>query len=221
MMRGMETAAPRSRFLALGDSYTIGEAVRPEESWPRQLAAMLRERRIDVADPEIVARTGWTTEELFDAIRMREDIFSARAPWDLVTLLIGVNDQYRGVLPETYREWLHGVLDAATSFESGADSLIVLSLPDWSVTPFADSRDRAAISGTIDAFNEINRSEAAAAGAAWLDITGSSRRGADDLALLAGDGLHPSGAMYREWAELVLPLAIEILGRKGGGSAAL
>ena len=215
----MQVAPKRPRFLALGDSYTIGEGVRPEESWPWQLAARLRERGAEVSDPEIVARTGWTTEELFEEIRMRADIVSAHAPWDLVTILIGVNDQYRGVLPETYRESLRLVLYEATAFGVSAESVLVITIPDWSVTPFADQRDRDAIRGAIEAFNLVNREEALAAGATWLDITALTRRAGEDLSLVGEDGLHPTGPMYRRWAELILPSTLAILAKSGRGVA--
>lgn len=215
----MQDPPSRPRFLALGDSYTIGEGVRPEESWPWQLAARLRESGVPSADPEIVARTGWTAEELYEEIRMRADIFSAHAPWDLVTILIGVNDQYRGHLPETYRGWLQSVLEEAVGFGSGVESVLVLSIPDWSVTPFADQRDREAIRVAIEEFNLVTREEAEAAGATWLDITGLTGEAADDLSLVGEDGLHPTGPMYRRWAELILPAALEILAKSGRGVA--
>ena len=216
----MRKGRRRPSFLALGDSYTLGEGVRPEQSWPWQLAAALRERGADVADPEIIARDGWTSEELLEAVHMRKDIFTARAPWDLVTLLIGVNDQYRGLLPESYRENFRLILDAAIASAGGEDSVIVISIPDWSATPFADSRDRSAISGAIDAFNEVNREEAEAAGAVWIDVAPASRLAADDLGLIAEDGLHPSPSMYREWTELILPAALGVMRARAGGSIA-
>lgn len=220
MIYGMQNAPRRPRFLALGDSYTLGEGVRPEESWPWRLVSRLRERGVDIEDPEVVARTGWTSEELLEAVRMRKDIFSARAPWDLVTVLIGVNDQYRGFIPEAYRDHLREILDTAVESSTGPDSVIVISIPDWSVTPFADSRDRAAIAAAIDVLNEVNREEAAAAGSVWIDVAPASRRAGDDLSLIAEDGLHPAPAMYREWTELILPAASEVLRARAGGSVA-
>ncbi|HEY0593078.1 MAG TPA: SGNH/GDSL hydrolase family protein [Thermoanaerobaculia bacterium] len=215
----MQDPPSRPRFLALGDSYTIGEGVRPEESWPWQLALRLRDHGVPVGDPEIVARTGWTSEELYEEIRMRADIFSAHAPWDLVTILIGVNDQYRGLLPEDYRGWLAMILDEAVAFGSSAESVLVISIPDWSVTPFADQRDRDAIRAAIERFNEVNREEAETAGAGWLDITRLSRSAGEDLSLVGEDGLHPTGPMYRRWADLILPAALEILAKSGRGVA--
>ncbi|MBE0610802.1 MAG: SGNH/GDSL hydrolase family protein [Dehalococcoidia bacterium] len=194
-----------ARFLALGDSYTIGESVDAEERWPVQLAAMLRERGIDVAEPEIVATTGWTTDELASAIVEREP----RGPYGLVSLLIGVNNQYRGQLLEEYRNQFYGLLEQAIAFAGDEPGrVLVLSIPDWGVTPFADGRDRDQIAREIDAFNAVNRDESASAGARYVDVTPISRMAASDRRLVAEDGLHPSGLTYRAWAELALPGAL-------------
>lgn len=194
-----------ARFLALGDSYTIGESVSPEERWPGQLAAMLRERGIDVAEPEIVATTGWTTDELAAAIAENQP----RGPFELVSLLIGVNNQYRGRPLEEYREQFRGLLDQAIAFAADEPGrVLVLSIPDWSVTPYAVGRDRAQIAREIDAFNRVNRDEAVRAGARYVDVTPISRMAAFNVALVAEDGLHPSGLMYRSWAELALTGAL-------------
>jgi lysophospholipase L1-like esterase len=197
------------RFLALGDSYTIGEAVASRERWPEQLAAMLRERGVEVEEMEIVAKTGWTTDELAAAIDAARPV----GPFDLVSLLVGVNNQYRGRAVEEYRGEFRRLLDRALDFAGGAVSrVVVLSIPDWGVTRFAGGRDRAQIAREIDAFNAVNRSEALAAGARYVDVTPTSREAATDAGLIASDGLHPSGAMYRRWAELVLPEAMAALG---------
>lgn len=197
-----------ARFLALGDSYTIGESVDPEERWPVQLAAMLRERGIDVAEAEIVATTGWTTDDLASAIVEREP----RGPYGLVSLLIGVNNQYRGQPLEEYRRQFRGLLEQAITFAGDEPGrVLVLSIPDWGVTPFAEGRDQGQIASDIDAFNAANRDESASAGARYLDITPISRMAASDRRLVARDGLHPSGLMYRAWAELALPGALAAL----------
>lgn len=199
-----------SRFLALGDSYTIGEGVAPAARWPALLVQALRDRGAPAADPVIIATTGWTTDEL-DA-----GITAARltGPFDLVSLLIGVNDQYRGRSVSDYRLRFAGLLQRAVDFAGGAhDHVIVLSIPDWGVTPFADGRDRAAIAQEIDAFNAVNRSEADRVGVRYVDVTLSTRIAAGDPAMVAADGLHPSAAMYAEWCKLVLPLALAALHR--------
>ena len=207
--------AAEVRILALGDSYTIGESVAEDERWPVRLAAMLRARGVPVVEPTIVARTGWTTDELssgIDAVRP-----APAGPYDLVTLLIGVNNQYRGRTADEYRQQFHALLARAIAFAGSQPSrVIVLSIPDWGVTPFAkrdQGRDRAGIASEIDAFNAINRDEAARAGARYVDVTPISRRAATEPGLVARDGLHPSAAMYAEWARLALGVTMAALGR--------
>jgi lysophospholipase L1-like esterase len=196
------------RFLALGDSYTIGESVAAAERWPAQLAALLRGRGLALEDPLIIAATGWTTDELSQGI----DHAAPRGPFDLVSLLIGVNNQYRGRALDEYQAQFTALLQRALDFAGGrAARVLVLSIPDWGVTPFAAGRDRAAIAATIDAFNAVNRAAAARAGARYVDVTPVSRQAAQNPALIAGDGLHPSGQMYTAWAELALPEALEAL----------
>jgi lysophospholipase L1-like esterase len=203
--------APRRapRYLALGDSYTIGEGVEPGERWPARLTGLLRGHGVPMEDPVIIARTGWTTEELAAVIERAVP----RGPFALVTLLAGVNDQYRGGEVERYRERFAALLRRAITFAEGTPArVIVLSIPDWSVTPFALGRDRDAIAKAIDRFNQANREEAARAGARYVDLTALSREAARDRNLIAADGLHPSGRMHDSWAELALPVALEALG---------
>lgn len=201
-----------TRFLALGDSYTIGESVDPAERWPVQLAGMLRVQGIDVADPEIIATTGWTTDELAAAIVEQQP----QGPYGLVSLLIGVNNQYRGRPIDEYRDQFRELLLQAIVFAgSDARKVIVLSIPDWGVTPFAEGRDRPEIARDINAFNAVNRSETENFGAHYIDVTPISRRAAADHSLVAPDGLHPSGAMYREWAELAIYPALLALESPG------
>ena len=191
-------------FLALGDSYTIGESVTPEARWPVVLAAQLRQAGLDVAEPDIVARTGLTTDELDARIEMTE----LRSKYELVTLLIGVNNQFRGRPLDEYRKQFRKLLHEACRFAGGhASRVIVVSIPDWGVTPFAANRDRAAIAAGIDAFNAINRDEAKRVNAHWVDVTPISRQAAIDPKLVADDGLHPSASMYRLWVEQILPVA--------------
>jgi lysophospholipase L1-like esterase len=187
------------RYLALGDSYTIGEGVEDGERWPALLAAMLRARGIAVADPEIVARTGWTTDELDAAI----DQAAPRGPYALVSLLIGVNDQYRGGAESIYREQFTGLLRRAIGFAGGdASRVVVLSIPD-----------RGRIASEIDAFNAAAREVTAELGARRVDVTPASREAGSDPAMLVADGLHPSSRQYARWAELALPAAVAALGR--------
>ena len=192
-----EPARPNTRYLALGDSYPIGESVPASERFPVQLA-----RELNIPEPQIIAKTGWTTDELNAAI----DAANPQGPFDLVTLLIGVNNQYRGRDAEQYRGEFAALLQRAIGFAGGnAQKVIVVSIPDWGVTPFAADRDRAKIAMEIDRYNAINREEAARAGAKYVDITPISR--GTDAALIAGDGLHPSGKQYTEWVRLIAPLA--------------
>ena len=200
--------AGEMRFLALGDSYTIGEGVPEAERWPARLAELLRARGVPIGEPEIIARTGWTTDELSAAI----DDADPRGPYALVTLLIGVNNQYRGRGADEYRAELAGLLSRAVGFAGGdASRVVVLSIPDWGVTPFAEGRDRARIAAEIDAYNAASRDEAARAGARYVDVTPQTRAAGADPAFLVSDGLHPSGRSYAEWARLALPAVLEVL----------
>lgn len=198
---------PSIRYLALGDSYTIGESVPESDRWPNQLAAMLSNngKQIEVT---IVARTGWTTSELWQGIQA----VGPQGSFDMVSLLIGVNNQYRGYDINEYREEFRFLLGKAVGYAGGdADRVIVLSIPDWGVTPFAEGRDGGEIAAQIDAFNAVNLEESQKAGVHYVDVTPVSRVAVNDPGLIAGDGLHPSGKMYAEWARLALPIALKIL----------
>ncbi|MCC7247236.1 MAG: SGNH/GDSL hydrolase family protein [Lysobacter sp.] len=251
----MPAMTARISYLALGDSYTIGEGVAPEGRWPAQLAAALRERGIAIDDPRIVARTGWTTDELSAAIdaefggaharsesdgvdrdgsdgdeaardeqhrdeknrhektlehRSRE----ARPTFGLVTLLIGVNNQYRVRSVDDYGEQFEALLERAIGFADGrADRTLVLAIPDWGVTPFAaqSGRDTARIAHELDAYNTAARAICERRGVAFVDIAPISRaRGAEEK-MLVNDGLHPSVAMYALWSDVALPVATHLL----------
>jgi lysophospholipase L1-like esterase len=204
LMLAITSKPPAPRVLALGDSYTIGESVAVAGRWPNQLARALRAKGIAVADPEIIAKTGWTTDELSSAI----DAAKPRGPYALVTLLIGVNNQYRGRDAEQYRKEFVALLQRAIGFAGGDPKrVVVVSIPDWGVTPFAEGRDRAKIGAEIDHFNAIAREETKRAGAHFADITPGSRHAATDSALIAPDGLHPSAVMYAQWVTVILPEA--------------
>ena len=198
---------PVFRYLALGDSYTIGESVPEGERWPNQLAKRLETESVPV-DVTIIARTGWTTEELWKGMQATE----IQPPYDLVSLLIGVNNQYRGYDIKEYREQFVFLLNKSIEYTGGdPNRVIVLSIPDWGATPFASSRDQEQIGSEIDEFNLVNREESEKAGAHYVDITPISRQVDNDPALVAPDGLHPSGEMYTMWVEKVLPVAQEVL----------
>lgn len=186
-------------YLALGDSYTIGEAVEQESSFPYQLAAELKAQNVLLASPKIIAKTGWTTDELQSAIEAE----NVTQKFDIVTLLIGVNNQYRGSSPATYRKEFKELLQTAIGYANGIKKhVFVVSIPDWGVTPFGkgSGKDIQTIAKEIDAFNAINKEETLALGISYTDITPASRNAATDLALVASDGLHPSGKMYAAWA---------------------
>lgn len=198
---------PPLRYLALGDSYTIGESVPEANRWPNQLADLLATQGKQT-DITIIARTGWTTDELWQGIQEQE----VTPPYDLVSLLIGVNNQYRGYDLDEYRKQFNFLLKKSIEY-AGRDPrrVIVLSIPDWSVTPFAWGRDIKQIAADIDAFNAVNRKESKKAKVHYVDVTPLSREADPDKSLIAGDGLHPSGKMYAEWAKLVLPEALKAL----------
>lgn len=200
-----------ARFLALGDSYTIGESVASDQRWPVQLVRALRTEDVEIRKPRIIARTGWTTDELADAVQAAE--FEHR--FDLVSLMIGVNNQYRGRGVDNYRDELDQLIERAIRLAGGAsDRVIVISIPDWGVTPFARKDERGAdrIAQEIDAFNEVARELAKDHGTRYVDVTDISREVADDILLVANDGLHPSPQQYRRWTKRILPVAREILG---------
>lgn len=198
---------PVVRYLALGDSYTIGESVPEAERWPNQLSDFLAVEGIRT-EVTMIARTGWTTDELWEAIQARE----IRPPYDLVSLLIGVNNQYRGYDIDKYRDEFVFLLTKSIEY-AGDDRnrVIVLSIPDWGVTPFARGRDTTQIANEIDAFNAVNREESYKAKVHYVDVTPISRQAVNDPSLIASDGLHPSGKMYAAWAQLALPTAVEIM----------
>jgi lysophospholipase L1-like esterase len=195
-------------FLALGDSYTIGESVSGQERWPVQLAETLTQQGHTTASPLIIARTGWTTDELMAGI----NVATIDPPYHLVSLLVGVNNQYRGWDIEEFRGEFTSLLDRAVEF-AGDDpaKVFVVSIPDWGVTPFAEGRDREQIALEIDAFNNVKKEETEKRGILFIDITDISRLAEKDSSLLAADGLHPSGKMYALWVERISPSIVDKL----------
>ncbi len=192
------------RFLALGDSYTIGEGVAPSERWPVRLARLLLELGLEPLETTIIAQTGWTTADLQAGI----DAAHPTGDFDLVSLLIGVNNQYRGLSQLAYRQEFISLLQQSVNYAGNRPSrVIVLSIPDWGVTPFAGGRDRTAIAREIDLFNTVNRQESGRLRVNYVDVTEISRQAEGNPSLIAGDGLHPSGRMYAQWADKVLPVA--------------
>jgi len=185
-------------YLALGDSYTIGEAVPIAESFPYQTIQLLRNAGYDFYAAEIIAKTGWTTNELLEAIT--GTIFST--PYDFVSLLAGVNNQYRGMSIDDYTNSFETLLKNAISFaDKRNDHVFVLSIPDWGVTPFAKDRDTIFISAEIDRFNEVNKQLSHQYNVDYINITEETRKAVADETLLAADKLHPTGKTYAAWAK--------------------
>lgn len=201
-----------ARYLALGDSYTIGEGIAPEDRWPTRLTDALRADGIAIDAPQIIATTGWTTDELDAGI----DAASPRGRFDLVSLLVGVNDQYRGRDVATYAPAFEALLRRAVAFAGGdAGRVMVLAIPDWGVTPFGahSGRDTDAIARELDAYNATAAAICAASGVAFVDIAPLSRARGGETGMLADDGLHPSAVLHAEWARLALPVARTVLSR--------
>lgn len=199
LMSTMETNAQKTlSYLALGDSYTIGESLPLEDNFPHQTVALLRKKGISMAAPEIVAKTGWTTDELMDAISKR----SLNSSYNYVSLLIGVNNQYRGRDIATYQKEFEQLLLQAIQFAGGKpEHVFVLSIPDWGATPFAEGRDRVKIASEIDHYNATNKKIAEENKIHYIEITAGTREAKKDLSLVANDKLHPSKKEYARWAE--------------------
>ena len=209
-MSGATRAGEPLRYLALGDSYSIGEGVEEAGRWPVQLAARLRADGIELAPPRIIAQTGWTTDELEAAMDAAEPL----GRWDVVSLLIGVNNQYRGRDVASFEADFRRLLDRAIRLADGrAERVLVLAIPDWGVTPFAEGRDRTRIAAELDAYNAAIREQSRLRDVAFIDIAPVSRQRGAEAAMLAGDGLHPSAALYALWTAAALPVARERLAR--------
>lgn len=190
-------------YLALGDSYTIGEAVPASESFPFQLKEALVKLGHPIESPTIIAKTGWTTDELQAAIAAE----TLHPPYDLVTLLIGVNNQYRGYPMHSYQLEFRNLLEQAIAFAGGKNQHVrVLSIPDWGLTPFAQQEGRivAQVAQEIDAYNSLAQKIADQLGVQFIDITTHSRLANADGSLLASDGLHPSAKMYAHWVQQLI-----------------
>ena len=187
------------RFLALGDSYTIGASVPPEDRWPQQLYDSLVRRGYDTEGLTIIARSGWTTDDLEEGISNQ----NPPSDYNLVSLLIGVNDQYQGFDTGWYKPRFEKLLLKAIELAGGnINAVFVLSIPDYAYTPFGNGSR--SISEEIDAFNNVNASIAQSYDIAYFDITPISREGLAKPGLVAQDGLHPSGLMYSKWVSMIL-----------------
>ena len=192
--------SPNFSYLALGDSYTVGEGVPLYQSYPYQAVQLLRSWGKMFHAPEIVARSGWTTSELASQV----DHTILNTGYDFVSLLIGVNNQYRGQLPNIYSLEFEELLARSVSLAGERPSgVFVLSIPDWSLTPFANSLDKTRISSEIAKFNDINYSVSEKHKVNYVDITSGSSERSEDISFITSDGLHPSGKAYKRWASLL------------------
>lgn len=191
-------------YLALGDSYTVGEQVPSSENSPNQVAVMMKNDSTDFRLERIIAKTGWTTDELEAGIIASNEAEPLRTFYDFVSLLIGVNNQYRGRTIDNYKSEFEGLLKKAIRFAGNRpERVVVLSIPDWGVTPFAAGRDRQQIAREIDAYNASNKEICDRYNIYYINITPWTREAASDHSLLAADGLHPSGKEYKRWAQKI------------------
>lgn len=192
-------------YLALGDSYTIGQSVPETDRWPVQLAQLSGGQ---IQRPDIIAQTGWTTADLQQAIATSGN----QKTYELVSLLIGVNNQFQGLPLVRFRTEFRQLLQTAIRFAGNRPGRVfVLSIPDWGQSPMGRNYDRARISREIDQFNEAAEAECRAAGVAFVGITDLTRRAANDPAQFAADGLHYSGPQMQQWAARALPVAQGLL----------
>ena len=198
---GCSDISNKIKYLALGDSYTIGEGVEVGERWPNQLALRLEEKYNSLVDLEIIAKTGFTSAELLDTINK----INISKDHDFVSLLIGVNNQYRNLDMVLFQKELNILMDKAISFASGNnEKVFVLSIPDWGITPFGLIKKRSNISEEIDAYNKLVCEISSYKEIQYFNITDISRKVNEIDNLLTGDGLHPSPLMYSMWVDKVI-----------------
>ncbi|MDA8589049.1 SGNH/GDSL hydrolase family protein [Flavobacteriaceae bacterium] len=185
-------------YLALGDSYTIGESVKESERWPVQLYKSLKNK---ISYPTIIAKSGWTTDQLIDTLNKTKF-----KNYDFVSLLIGVNNQYRGRSIESFKKDFIELLERSIKYTNGKkERVFVVSIPDWGVTPFANGKDRNIIEKEINEFNNIISEECSINEIKFFDVTQNSRTALQNKSLIAEDGLHPSKKMYKQWVKIIKP----------------
>ena len=203
-----EDSAYATSYLALGDSYTIGQSVPHKERYPFQTVDLLSKAGYKMRSAEIIATSGWTTADLMDAVKEK----SITQTYDLVSLLIGVNNQYQGRSLAEYRTQFTFLLKKSIKLSGNRPGRVfVLSIPDYSVTPFARNSDRSQIAREIDMFNRENKRIAALYKVNYLNVTPESRRAANDRSLIAYDDLHFSGKEYSIWASMLAPMITKAL----------
>ena len=199
-----ERESPYS-FIALGDSYTIGEGVNQDERWPNQFVDVAYENGVDFDQPMIIAETGWKTYDLLNAINQTN--FTKK--YDYISLLIGVNNQFNSRPIDEFEEDLKKLMDKMKRIKKNDGSIIIISIPDWGYTPFGESSDMSDISEQINLFNSSLRKFATTNGLKYVDVTEISRRGINEPDLITNDNLHPSGIMYLEWAKKIYNIWID------------
>ena len=187
-------------YLALGDSYTTGEGIDEENRYPNILVQELGRQGVNFKKPRIIAKSGWTTDELNDSLNI--SVFNTK--YDYVSLLIGVNNQYRGLSSYSFEKEFTKLLIRSINYSENKNNVFVLSIPDWGVTPFADKRNKIAISDSIDVFNQLIKKVCFQNNIKFFDITDISREAKLNSDLIAGDSLHPSGIMYKKWIDKIL-----------------
>ena len=192
-------------FIALGDSYTIGEGVNEDERWPNQFVDVAYENGVDFDQPMIIAETGWKTYDLLNAINQTN--FTKK--YDYISLLIGVNNQFNSRPIDEFEEDLNKLMDEMKRIKKNDGSIIIISIPDWGYTPFGESSDMSDISEQINLFNSSLRKFATTNGLKYVDVTEISRRGINEPDLITNDNLHPSGIMYLEWAKKIYNIWID------------
>ncbi len=195
-------------YLALGDSYTIGQSVPYNQNFPSQLVQQLLQQSIKINEPEIIGRTGFTTNDLLQTIQNNHPLLKK---YDVVTLLIGVNNQFQGLSIEQYKIEYNDLLQKAIGFAGSNKGVIVLSIPDYSVTAFAQQSNKKQIHNQINAFNIAQKQIALANNVVFIDITEISRKGKSQPNLQAYDGLHPSAEQYQLWVQAMLPSVLQVL----------
>jgi len=205
-------AQDKLSYLALGDSYTIGEAVDPDGRWPEILSKNLRQRGLDIEVKKVVARTGWTTDELLHAMEADDSLNTST--FDVVSLLIGVNNQYRGYGIKQYEREFEELLKKAVNLAGRkTNRVFVVSIPDYGVTPFAKENDKngAIIAKELHEYNRVAKNIADEYGVRFFDITPISLKAIWEEDYVAKDKLHPSAKMYAEWAQYIEPGVFQLL----------
>ena len=187
-------------YLALGDSYTVGEGIDEKNRYPIILVRELKKQGVNFNNPRIIAKSGWTTDELNDSLNL--SVFNSK--YDYVSLLIGVNNQYRGLSSYIFEKEFRQLLSRSINYSKNKSNLFVLSIPDWGVTPFADNRNKIAISDSIDVFNQLIKKVCFENNIKFFDITEISREAELNSDLIAGDSLHPSEILYKKWIDKIL-----------------